>query len=179
MDKTKLIFRGELIMTYKLVTLNRSTHNNFNNCFSFEGVEEAVLEFERYVMLNKDNKDIVVCLIAFNDKSTKFKEKVNKRQTDKEHCDTKMMYRVVYASIYHKKEPNYMYANMKNLDEAVDFFDRLAKSHPDALVCLCNTFDEDLSLFKYDDSDFPIFKELDRVYNKNKRNNKNMEIKNV
>lgn len=166
-------------MIYDLYQINRLVQGDHKKYFSSENLEEAVWQFNQLALNNNDNKDILICLVAFNDKIQKVKENKNKKHTYKKQNETKIMYRVVSATIYRKKVPTYVYKNIENLNEAADFFDQLAKSHPNILTCLCNTFDKDLSLFKYDDSDFPIFKELDKVYNKIKRNNKNKEIKNV
>lgn len=135
-------------MIYKLITFKRSEHIDHNNCLSFEDLKEAVLEFDRLTLLNKDHKDIVVCLTALNGKAPKIKEKTIQRQIDKEQDDTKMLYKVVYTNILDVKEPSYYYTLYENLDEAVCFFDKLTtkcKNKSNAVICLCNAFDEDYS----------------------------------
>lgn len=133
-------------MPYNIYKINKSTHSKYN-CLSFEGLEEAVWEFNRLAILNKNSKNTVVCLTALNGKAPKI-EKTIQRQIDKEQDDTKMLYKVVYTNILDVKEPSYYYTLYENLDEAVCFFGKLTtkyKNNPDALICLCDAFDEDYS----------------------------------
>ena len=134
-------------MYYNIYKINRSAHSKYN-CLSFEGIEQAILEFNHLTVLNKDHKDVVVCLTALNGKAPKIKKTIQ-RQMDKEQDDTKMLYKVVYTNILDVKEPSYYYRLYENLDEALLFFYSLTnkcKNNPDALICLCNAFDEDYTI---------------------------------
>ena len=134
-------------MPYNIYKINKSTHSKYN-CLSFEGLEEAVWEFNRLAILNKNSKNTVVCLTALNDNSKKITEKKNKKQAKKNRCVAKILYRVVWTNISDVREPSYCYTLYSNLDEAVCFFGKLTtkyKNNPDALICLCDAFDEDYS----------------------------------
>ena len=108
-------------MIYDLYKINRLIQGDHKS-FSSENLEEAVWQFNQLAIINNDNKDILICLVAFNDKTQKVKKNKNKKQTYKKQDETKIMYRVVSATIYHKKVPTYVYKNIENLNEAADFF---------------------------------------------------------
>ena len=68
-------------MPYNIYKINKSTHSKYN-CLSFEGLEEAVWEFNRLAILNKNSKNTFVCLTALNGKAPNI-EKTIQRQIDK------------------------------------------------------------------------------------------------